>query len=66
MANFITIFRIFLVVGGRGVGKTFNVTGESLDDLFFNNVSMVYLRRLGVEIDELEKNNFINSDIMCI
>lgn len=58
--------RIFLVVGGRGVGKTFNVTGEALDDLFFNNVSMVYLRRLGVEIDELEKNNFITEEMLRV
>ena len=61
-----TIFRIFLVMGGRGVGKTFNVTGEALDDLFFHNVSMMYLRRQGVEIDELEKNNFITETMLRV
>lgn len=61
-----TIFRIFLIIGGRGVGKTFNVTGEVLEDLFFNNVSMMYLRRQGVEIDELEKSNFITKKLLEI
>lgn len=61
-----TIFRIFLIIGGRGVGKTFNVIGESLDDLFFNNESMIYLRRLGVEVDELEKQNFITEKLLKV
>lgn len=61
-----TEYRIFLIIGGRGVGKTFNVTGEVLDDLFFNNVSMIYLRRQGVEIEQLEKNNFITEKLLRV
>lgn len=59
-------YRIALVVGGRGVGKTFNVKKSILPDLFFNGVSMIYLRRLGVEIDDLEKGNFITKELLQV
>lgn len=61
---FATIYRIFLIIGGRGVGKTFGLTKHVLDDLFFNGVAMVYLRRLGVEIDDLEKGSFITEKML--
>lgn len=57
-------YRIALIIGGRGVGKTFTVKKETLEDLFFNNCSLIYLRRLGVEIDDLEKTNFITKELL--